>query len=333
MITNTERSDKAVDQICSSEKSVSSLIRLLRSKTLDPDTKAYIAEIVAKLACKLRLADTPGAVHSVSYLLDTNFLKIPAKTGCNDHHSQPLVEYRSTIDIDNRAEIKPKPLIVHGLLIRGEFAANPENCTEMYNTTDLMSKIIAPVTNGLHIAIKNDATTVEIVRESLRVVSKLTSMTGDISTKLCRELPENGRTVENIVWILSNSSDLEMRIQAVEILSRLNLGKPRMCEFIGKLQRLLFDPLDNPLRIAAGKALNALVISRGDFPEEILDIQQLITIMSAGTSSLEYRAVMAEMLAQMCAKSRTDEDRNRLSSMAKAWPTVRTNTIFIYGRA
>jgi hypothetical protein len=59
-------------------------------------------------------------------------------------------------------------------VILRELATDPENCTEMYNIMDLVPKIIAPVSNGLHMVIKDDETAVEIVRESLRVVAKLT---------------------------------------------------------------------------------------------------------------------------------------------------------------
>ena len=55
-------------------------------------------------------------------------------------------------------------------MILRELAADQENCTEMYNTMDLVPKIVAPISSGLHVAIKNDATAVEVVRESLRVV-------------------------------------------------------------------------------------------------------------------------------------------------------------------
>jgi isopentenyl phosphate kinase len=91
--------------------------------------------------------------------------------------------------------------------------------------------------------------------------------------------------------------------------------------------RLLFDPQDkdNPLRIEAGKALIALVAptSHGDvFP----NIQQLVRIMSCDACSKDYRAVTAQILAQMCARSRSRADHqdriNRLNSVANALSKV-----------
>jgi hypothetical protein len=213
VVKNTERSDRAVEQICSLEKFVYRLlVQMLLSDNLDSYIKANIADIVTKLACKLRLADIPGAAHCISSLLDPHLMKKAAQTGHNyDLHF---------IDIDEMAEMKP--LFVHGLVILGELAADQENCTEMYNTMDLVPKIIAPVSNGLHMVIKNDATTAQIVRESLRVVAKLTSGTDERSRKLCNELTTKyGRRAENILWILSNSNNQEMIMLAVEILSRL----------------------------------------------------------------------------------------------------------------
>ncbi|OQU82701.1 hypothetical protein SORBI_3005G008001 [Sorghum bicolor] len=322
VIKNKERSDAAVDQICASEK------------------LAHIAEIVAKLACKLRLADIPGAAHCISSLIDYSHpisMKVRNQAGRSDDDRGGVnYQLRTTDDIESemsrdREEETRKPLFLHGLVILRELAADLENCREMYNTMDLVPKIIAPISSGLLMAIKNDETTVEIVRESLRVMSKLTRGTGESSRKLCHELTTKygSRTAENILWILSNSSDQDMRMLAVEILSRLNLDQPIMLRFTDDLQCLLFDPQDIPLRIKAGKAL---IACGHEFP----DIQQLVTIISADEYSKEYRVVTAEILAQMCARSRADHDRinrlisdfsvaNTLSTVLKAIVTETTN--------
>jgi len=93
------RSDQAVEQICSSEKLVYRLVRMLRSEDLDVGMKENIAEIVAKLACKLRLADIPGVPHCISSLLDPRFAKEAAQTSG-----------RNFIGIDWwRSEIKAPP--------------------------------------------------------------------------------------------------------------------------------------------------------------------------------------------------------------------------------
>ncbi|XP_066334813.1 uncharacterized protein [Miscanthus floridulus] len=357
VIKNKERSDAAIDQICASEKLVCRLVRMLRSSEnlvsipqpqrieiakqtkndLDADIKAHVAQIVAKLACKLRLADIPGAGHCISSLLDYSHpisMKVRNKAGRSDDDRGGVNYQLRTTDIESESrdrdqeEETSKPLFLHGLVILRELAADPENCTEMYSTMDLVHKIIAPISNGLLMAIKNDETTVEVVRESLRVLAKLTSGTaGESGRKLCHELTTTTtkygrRTAENLLWILRNSRDQEMGQRATEILSRLTLSKQTMHDFVVVLQRrLLVDPdQDSPLRTeAAGKALSALVTSRGhEFRDKFPDIHQLLTIMGAADDAYckEYRVVMAEMLAKICARSRTDQDRNLLSSVA-----------------
>ena len=47
-------------------------------------------------------------------------------------------------------------LFVRGLVILGELAADPENCTEMYSTMDLVPKVLAPVSNGLQRLVRLD---------------------------------------------------------------------------------------------------------------------------------------------------------------------------------
>jgi hypothetical protein len=49
----------------------------------------------------------------------------------------------------NEGGARDKPLIVHGLTILDKLASDPGNCTEISKTTDLMPKILAPVTHGL----------------------------------------------------------------------------------------------------------------------------------------------------------------------------------------
>jgi hypothetical protein len=100
VVGNTECSDRAVDQICSLEKFVYRLVRMLLSENLDSYIKAKIAGIVTEVASKVRLADMPGAAHLISSLLDPYFMKkAPQITGHNYDFQ--------FINIDERAEIKP----------------------------------------------------------------------------------------------------------------------------------------------------------------------------------------------------------------------------------
>jgi hypothetical protein len=130
------------------------------------------------------------------------------------------------------------------------------------------------------------------------------------------------------MWVMRNSSEQDMRILAVEILARLNLGEQRMRGFIAYLKGLLFDPQDSPLRVSAGKALNALAVhphNREVIWEQVGDdFPSLVTAMNADGNSTEHRAVLAEFLAQICAKSKTNQARttNRLISVSNTLSTV-----------
>lgn len=251
-----------VNQICASEKYAGRLFQLIRLKSpLDRDTKAYTAKIVAKLACNLRLEDIPEAVPSVSSLLDGRLMETTVKT-------EWPAENQTIIDTDSGP--KGKPLFAHGLLILGELAGDPENRTEIYETPDLVSKIVAPISHGLPKFIENDSITVEIVKASLVVVAKLNSGVNETSTKIRSKISEDKRISENLLWILQKSDGMmtsngnhDKEILALEVLTRLSLDDATP-EFIGVLGDLITasHAHDSPLKIPAVRALNALAADR-----------------------------------------------------------------------
>lgn len=192
-------------------------------------------------------------------------------------------------------------LIVHSLQILCKLAEDPENCTEMYNTKDLVSKVIASLTHGLHVAVvnNNEDATVEIVRESLGVLAKLTSGTAESSTELCWYLLDNSTTVGHMLFILRNSSHTDLKMQAVKMLTSLTLGR-----------RL-------------PKERKGLVLGQGECP----DLQQMVTILTDDKKNPKKdRVVTAQLLAQLCANSRTaqDRDRDRLRPISTALSIVST---------
>ncbi|TKW29569.1 hypothetical protein SEVIR_3G403900v4 [Setaria viridis] len=282
VIERKERRAGAIEQICSSEQLVGMLFRLLSSKSsLDLDTRTLAAKIVKKLSNKLYLANIPGAANVLSSMLDACFMETRAQTSHTT--GQTLVSIKS----DNGE------IIVHGLQILCKLADDPGNCTEINNTKDLVSKIIASLTHGLHKAIASESATVEVVIASLGLLVKLTSRTGESSTELRRTILDDSRTVGNILWILSNSSHTDVKILAVKILTTLTLGRLSI-----KRKRLILGQVGSP------------------------DLQQLVTMLSDDGNSKENRAVTAQLLAQLCANSRTDHDRNRLRPISSALSTV-----------
>ncbi|CAD6266811.1 unnamed protein product [Miscanthus lutarioriparius] len=286
VIKREERRDGATKQICSSEQLVCRLIRLLSSKSpYKLDTRIHAAEIVKDISKNLYLANIPGAANSLSSLLDARFMTKAAQTSHN------------TGEIVVSIKRDMSSLIVHSLQILCKLAEDPGNCTEMYNTKDLVSKIIASLTHGLHVAVvnNNEDATVEIVRESLGVLAKLTSGTGESSTELCWYLLDNSTTVVgHMLFILRNSSHTDLKIQAVKMLTSLTLGR-----------RL-------------PKERKGLVLGRVECP----DLQQMVTILTNDEISKEDRAVTARLLAELCANSGSAHDRNRMRPISSALSTV-----------
>lgn len=304
------------------------LFQLIRfNSPLDRDTKAYTAKIVAKLASNLRLADIPEAAPSISSLLDGRLMETAGK---KEFPGENLI----IIDINTRPE--GKPLFLHGLLILGELAGDPENCIKIYEATDLLPKVMGPVSHGLPKFIGIDNKTIHIVKASLVVVSKLTSGTGETSTKIRSKILEDKRFAKNLLWILEKGdgmkSNREMDILALEILTRLNFGD-LMGRYIRVLEDLLSHAQDTPLQIQALQALNSLAANQatcqliiGKQGRRYSLIQKLVNIMRNDANS-EHRAVTAELLAQICANCTTDEDRERLEPVFSSLSTVRICSI------
>jgi hypothetical protein len=210
LITRNEREAQAVEQICSSKLFIQSLMRLLCSNSIPLDTKLTTAVIIKNLASKLRLADIPGGANSILYLLGDSFMTAPRER---------------------------EAMFFLGLSILDDLAGDPGNCTEIYNTPDLVSKIIAPVCHGLNIANNNDAT----LKASLRVVAKLTSGMRQSSRELRRKLSENRRTDGYLLRIIRNTEDQDMKLLAAAILSRLTLGDELQAEYADVQKVFIFQ--------------------------------------------------------------------------------------------
>ncbi|RLN03839.1 hypothetical protein C2845_PM13G07300 [Panicum miliaceum] len=246
-----------VNEICSSKQLLGRLVNLLSSRSLliDQDTKRYIAEIFVKLNKNLRLADIPEATNSISSLIDASLIEIELQT----------FDWALFTE-ENR------PLFLHGFLVLHELALDPENCIEICSTKEAVSRIIAPISHGLHMMIRQDLATAQIVKGSLGVVLKLTSGTGEACRNLRRQISDNCTVIRNILSILRDSTDQAMNILAAEILTRLNLGQQNMRLFQSNIHHLV----------------------------------TVTTIDNDGNSN-EYRAVAAELLAHLCEKKREED--------------------------
>ena len=164
LVQSVEREAAVVTEICSSKQLLGRLVKLLSSRSLlHQDTKPYIAEIFVKLSRNLRLVDIPEATNSIASLIDASLIEKELQTFDWGLFTE-----------DNR------PLFMHGFRILDELALDPENCVEMCRMKEVVSRIIAPVSHGLHILTEHDIAAAHIVKGSLGVVAKLTVQFCDI---------------------------------------------------------------------------------------------------------------------------------------------------------
>ncbi|XP_045089763.1 uncharacterized protein [Aegilops tauschii subsp. strangulata] len=124
-----------------------------------------------------------------------------------------------------------KDLVLLGLRILEKLAHNRHNCTLIYNTKDILSKIVAPVSsNKLEEDIKSNATWTKVIGGSLKVVSQLMGSSGSTSVKMRRLIANNSNAVTNLEAVLDmdmkSNSVIKLQIQAIDVLTQLALHHP-----------------------------------------------------------------------------------------------------------
>lgn len=340
---------RATSQIKSSDECVGRLFGMLGSKSLvDEKTQAYTAAVVASLAGNMQLSDIAGATQAISSMLDSPLLNTVSHGAYINLGLQ-----RANQDLGTSTTPESKTLIAHGLTILSAFASDPENCIEIYNTKGLVSKIIAPLHNGVHLAQRSQFQSIDIIKESLSVLAKLVRGT---STDLRGQILGNDSTIKQKLErvIPAQESETEV-IKIIASLAQVEATRGNflhMSEFVDELLHLCFGPNnrqkyvilkrllhlfltgDNSDKVAA--AASALIeLTRGsDDCMMIMEtsagvgqtetvIQKLPNMLSTVTHA-KHRTAIAQMLTHFCANSSTQEQRNRLESLRRVFTVVRT---------
>ncbi|KAM3298826.1 hypothetical protein ACQJBY_040352 [Aegilops geniculata] len=120
-------------------------------------------------------------------------------------------------------------LVLPGLRILANLAHDRHNCTLIYNSKDLLSRVIAPVSsNKLVEDVKSNAAWTKIVDGSLKVLSRLMGSPGSTCQDMCSLITNDSNAVNNLEAILdidikSNSSIIELKMGAIEVLTQLVL--------------------------------------------------------------------------------------------------------------
>ncbi|XBJ05918.1 hypothetical protein VPH35_024609 [Triticum aestivum] len=173
------------------------------------------ARLVEHLAADLNLAHFPGALECVSSLFDEDTLLLTFISGQRENGEE--------IDRD---------LVLPGLRILENLAHDRHNCTLIYNTKDLLSKIVAPISSTELIEdMKSSTAWTKVVQGSLKVVSRLMGSTGTTGEEMQNQIANDSNAVSNLEAILdmdtkNGSGVIELHVQAIEVLTQLILHDP-----------------------------------------------------------------------------------------------------------
>uniref|UniRef100_M8BJY8 Uncharacterized protein n=1 Tax=Aegilops tauschii TaxID=37682 RepID=M8BJY8_AEGTA len=195
---------------------IQKLIRTLAWRSpQDQEMRWLAARLVEHLAANLNLAHFPGALECVSSLFDEDSLLLTFVPGQREN-----------------GEEFDRDLVLPGLRILENLAHDRHNCTLIYNTKDLLSKIVAPISsNELIEDIKSSAAWTKVLHMSLKVVSRLMGSTGTTGEEMRNLFANDSNAVSNLEAILdmdtkSGSGVIELHVQAIEVLTQLVLHHP-----------------------------------------------------------------------------------------------------------
>ncbi|KAL1290469.1 hypothetical protein HN51_064894 [Arachis hypogaea] len=292
----------------------------------DEEIRLSAAEILAELAGKkqnsLRIAGIPGAMESISSLLQTN------------RHSNPAAD-----------EIGEKKLIFdhpnygfwtfnqHGLRILKKLARDHDNCGKIGNTRGLLPKIIefAHAEERLLKNVNVTPSQVVTVKRSLQLMKMLVSTTGSTGKQLRRKISEIVFTISNIRDILRYGENHPLlQKPSIEILTSLALEedvKERIGGTGGILKGLfnIFFKQNIPenqidVTTAAGEALAMLALESKMNCHRILKLKVLEKLVDSLKSPM-LRVHAARILRNLCSYSGS-ECFNQLKVVTAAAPTI-----------
>ena len=205
-------SDDTLQKLGISISVVERLVEMLNwTDHKEEEIRLSAAEILSALAGKkqnsLRIAGIPGAMESISSLLQTNRNCIPA--------ADEIGEKKLVFDHPNYGYWTFNHL---GLLILKKLARDHDNCGKIGNTRGLLPKII-DLTHAGERLLKNENVTpsqILTVKRSLQLVKMLASTTGTNGKHLRREISE-------IVFTISNIRDILMHGEKHPLLQKLSI--------------------------------------------------------------------------------------------------------------
>ncbi|KAG2727366.1 hypothetical protein I3760_01G154100 [Carya illinoinensis] len=292
----------------------------------DEEIRRSAAEILSKLAGKkqnsLRIVGIPGAMESISSLLQTN----RSCSGAADEISEKNI----ILDHVNYGFWTFNHL---GLCILKKLACDHDNCGKIGNTRGLLPKII-DFTHAEERLLKDKnvgTTQTRTVKRSLQVVKMLVNTTGATGKHLRREISEIVFTISYIRDILRHGERHPiLQKLGIDILTSLALEEDAT-ERIGGTGGVLKELLNiffkqgmpenwNHVKIAAGEALAMLSLESKNNCYRILKLHALARLVGALEVPL-LRINAARVLRNLCSYSGAD-CFNHLKGVTAAAPTV-----------
>lgn len=320
-------SDDTLQKIGINLPVIERLVEMLNWK--DPqeeEIRQSAAEILSKLAGKmqnsLRVAGIPGAMESISSLLQTH--RYPSSA------PDEICEKKIIIDQGNYGYWTFNHL---GLLILKKLARDHDNCGKIGNTRGLLPKIV-DFTHAEDRLLKDENVTqsqILTVKRSLQLVKMLASTTGSTGKLLRSEISEVVFTISNIREILRNGEKHpKLQKLGIEILTSLALEE-NATERIGGTGGVLKGLFNiffkqgmagdqNHVKIAAGQALAMLTMDSKSNCHHILKLKVLEKLVGALEVPL-LSVNAARILRNLCAFSGS-ECFNQLTGVRAAAPTV-----------
>ncbi|XBJ21265.1 hypothetical protein VPH35_011947 [Triticum aestivum] len=212
----------------SSRHVLQKLLEMMDSRGLhDREIRNQAATIVERLAFYINLEQFPRGIQHISSLIGTfeqyNLAEPYTSSKKEYEHHLKLQVTRRRPSLAGELGEAYKELLLQGLSILRNLAADENNCRVMSDTRDLVSKIMAPVTSDLldHTT-RDHGTWYEVVDRSMEVMSQLTNAQGETGTKLRREISSDAKAIGTLQRIVScKNCKEELRQRAIWILRRL----------------------------------------------------------------------------------------------------------------
>ncbi|KAK4744377.1 hypothetical protein SAY87_010689 [Trapa incisa] len=288
------------------------------------------AEIMSKLTGKkqnsIRVAGIPGAMESISSLLQTN--RSPSDRAATDKIGEKTIIF----DQEDYGFWTFNQL---GLLILKKLARDINNCAKIGNTRGILPKIVDFTHIGERVLRDPNATYTEIltVKRSLQLLTMLVGTTGATGKKLRKDISEIVFTISNIRDILRHGEGHPvLQTLGIEVLTSL-ASEEDAAERIGGTGGLLKE-LSNiffffkagtsleqsSVRAAAGEALAMLSLDSEANCCRILKLQVLPQLVGA-LEIQDLQISAARILRNLCARSH-DGSLGLLKGIKAAAPIV-----------